>query len=231
MESIKVLGLRRNIAQRMQSANTRIPHFTYVEELDVTELERLRAELNDHAPPDRANLTILPFLMRAIVLAAREHPKVNAHFDDVEGVVHRYSPVHLGVAVQTEKGLMVPVVKNADSLDLRGCAEEVARLAAGARDSTLLLDELSGSTITVTSLGRLGGVVSTPIINAPEVAIVGVNKIVTRPAYHNGALVARAMMNVSSSFDHRIIDGSDAAEFIHHIKSLVETPARLFLTD
>ena len=231
VESIKVIGLRRNIARRMQLAKTRIPHFTYVEEIDVTELERLRAELNDHAEPDRAHLTVLPFLMRAIVRAVRDSPQVNARFDDDEFVVHRYSAVHLGVAVQTKNGLMVPVVKNADALDLRGCADEVVRLSAGARASTLRLDELGGSTITLTSLGRLGGVVSTPIINAPEVAIVGVNKIVTRPVYQDGNLVARQMMNLSSSFDHRIIDGSVAAEFIQRIKTLIETPARMFITD
>ena len=231
VESIRVIGLRRNIARRMQLAKTRIPHFTYVEEIDVTELERLRAELNDHAEPDRTNLTVLPFLMLAIVRAVRDSPQVNARFDDDEFVVHRYSAVHLGVAVQTKNGLMVPVVKNADALDLWGCADEVVRLSVGARASTLRLDELGGSTITLTSLGRLGGVVSTPIINSPEVAIVGVNKIVTRPVYQAGNLVARQMMNLSSSFDHRIIDGSVAAEFIQRIKTLIETPAHMFITD
>ena len=231
VESIKIIGLRRNIAQRMQTAKARIPHFTYVEEVDVTELERLRAELNDESAGEGNKLTVLPFLMRAIVRAVRDHPEMNARFDDDEGVVHRYKAVHLGVAVQTSAGLMVPVVRHVEARDLWNSADEVGRLSEGARAATLHLDELTGSTITLTSLGRLGGVASTPIINHPEVAVIGVNKISVRPVWRDGAFVPRQMMNLSSSFDHRVIDGADAAEFIQQIKALIETPALMFITE
>ena len=228
---VKITGLRRNIAERMKAAKRRIPHFTYVEEVDVTELERLRAQLNAATPADgdaRPKLTILPFLMRAVVLAVGDHPEVNARFDDEEGIVHQHSSVHLGIATQTARGLMVPVVKGAGDLDLWGAANEVIRLAEAARSGKIKLDELNGSTITITSLGALGGIVSTPVINAPEVAIVGVNKIATRPVYVDGVLVPRQIMNLSSSFDHRIIDGANAASFVQDIKRLLETPALLW---
>ena len=213
----------------MQIAKTRIPHFTYVEEVDVSELERLRAQLNqDHADRE-SRLTVLPFLMRAVVVAVRDFPQMNARYDDDNGVVIRHHSVHLGVATQTAKGLMVPVVKHADSIDLWESADEVARLSTAARNGKVTLEELSGSTITITSLGALGGIVSTPIINYPEVAIIGVNKILTRPVYIDGAVVPRQIMNLSSSFDHRVVDGADAAAFIQRIKALLETPALLFI--
>lgn len=231
IERVKVIGLRRNIAERMQASKRRIPHFTYVEQLDVTDLEGLREELNATRLPDQPKLSLLPFLMRAVVRTVGHHPQMNARFDDEAGVVERHRAVHLGIAVQTRRGLMVPVVKDADRLDIWSCAEEVARLSEAARAGTITLDELSGSTITITSLGALGGIVTTPVINAPEVAIVGVNKITTSPVYVDGALLPRQIMNLSSSFDHRIIDGVDAAEFIQDVKRLIETPALLFLPD
>ena len=269
IERIKIIGLRRNIAERMQLAKRRIPHFTYVEEIDVTELERLRQQLNT-SPVDRSTgptsnrgsspvgpvslvgkpvneldgdgskwtndqvggrikLTVLPFIMRAVVKAIASHPQMNARFDDDAGVLERYREVRLGIAVQTMKGLMVPVVKGMRTLDLWESAGEVARLSELARTSKIKIEDLVGSTITVTSLGTLGGIVSTPVINYPEVAVIGVNKIVERPVYIERELVPRKIMNLSSSFDHRVIDGADAAAFIQEIKRLLETPALLFL--
>jgi 2-oxoisovalerate dehydrogenase E2 component (dihydrolipoyl transacylase) len=228
---VKVTGLRRNIAERMQASKRRIPHFTYVDEVDVTELERLRRELNDAKIEDQPKLSLLPFLVRAVVVAVRRHPGMNARFDDEHGVVQRHAAVHLGIAVQTDRGLMVPVVKHAGALDVWTTASEIARLSTAARDNTVTLTELTGSTITITSLGALGGIVSTPVINAPEVAIIGVNKIVDRPVYVGDALVRRQVMNLSSSFDHRVIDGADAAAFIQTIRRLLETPALLFVPD
>ena len=229
VEHVKVIGLRRNIAERMQASKRRIPHFTYVEEVDVTALEALRAELNATRSPGQPKLTVLPFIMLAVVQTVPDHPEMNARFDDEAGVVDRHRAVHLGIAVQTRRGLMVPVVKDADRRDIWSCAAEVARLSESARAATVTLEELSGSTITITSLGALGGVVTTPVINAPEVAIIGVNKIMTRPVYVDGSLAARQYMNLSSSFDHRVVDGLDAAEFIQGIKRLLETPALLFM--
>ena len=229
IDDVRVIGLRRNIAQRMQIAKSRIPHFTYVDEVDLTELERLRAELNRQHGDDQPRLTVLPFLMRAIVVAIEDFPQMNARYDDDAGVIHRHRAVHLGVATQTAKGLMVPVVMHAEGRDLRACAVEIARLSAAARDNTITLAELSGSTITLSSLGALGGIVSTPIINYPEVAIIGVNKISTRPVYVDGTLLPRQIMNLSSSFDHRVVDGADAAAFIQRIKILLETPALIFV--
>jgi 2-oxoisovalerate dehydrogenase E2 component (dihydrolipoyl transacylase) len=228
INAIRVTGLRRNIAERMQAAKRRIPHFTYVEEVDVTELERLRAQLNAAAPDERPRLTLLPFVMRAVVRAVGDHPEMNARFDDEAGVVNQHRAVHLGIAVQTARGLMVTVVRSAGSLDLWQSADAVTRLSESARSGKIKLDELTGSTITITSLGALGGVVSTPVINAPEVAIVGINKIATRPVYVDGVLMPRQMMNLSSSFDHRIIDGVNAAEFVQDIRRLLETPALLW---
>jgi len=230
VEEVKITGLRRNIAQRIHISASRIPHFTYVEEVDVTAVERLRSELNEHkADDDRPKLTLLPFLMRAVVVAVAEHPQMNARFDDEAGVVRRDRAVHLGIAVQTPKGLMVPVVEHAERRDLWSNAEEVTRLSEAARSSKVTLAELSGSTITITSLGALGGLVTTPIINHPEVAIIGVNRIVQQPVYIDGTWVPRPTMNLSSSFDHRIIDGWDAALFIQRIKTLIESPAQLFI--
>jgi 2-oxoisovalerate dehydrogenase E2 component (dihydrolipoyl transacylase) len=231
IEDVAIIGLRRTIAERLQESARRIPHFTYVEEVDVTVVEELREHLN-HAPdrPEgRAHLTLLPFLMRAIVAAIPAHPQVNARFDDEAGVLHRYEAVHIGVATQTAAGLMVPVVRHAEALDLWQAAAEIARLAAAARAGKIALQELSGSTITITSLGALGGLASTPVINRPEVAIVGVNRILERPVVRGGRMTVRKMMNLSSSFDHRIVDGWEAAAFIQHVKGLLEQPAMLFI--
>jgi len=228
-EAVKVIGLRRKIAQKMQESKRRIPHFTYVEEVDVTELEALRAQLNAKWGATRERLTLLPLLMRAVVLAVREFPQINARFDDEAGVVTRYGAVHIGIATQTDSGLMVPVVRHAEARDLWSSAGEVARLAEAARSGKATRDELSGSTITITSLGALGGIVSTPVINHPEVAIVGVNRIAARPMIRDGAVVARQMMNLSSSFDHRVVDGVHAAEFVQALRRLLESPAMLFV--
>jgi 2-oxoisovalerate dehydrogenase E2 component (dihydrolipoyl transacylase) len=228
-EVIPVIGLRRKIAMKMQDAKRRIPHFSYVEEVDVTELEALRAALNQRYGAQRGRLTVLPFLMRAIVQAVVEHPEVNARFDDEKGVLTRHAAVHIGIAAQTEVGLMVPVVRHAETLDLWASAAEVSRLAEAARGGTVTRGELSGSTITITSLGPLGGIVTTPIINHPEVAIVGVGRIVERPAFRDGAVVARRLMNLSSSFDHRVVDGLVAAEFVQALRRTLECPALLFV--
>ncbi|MGV8806004.1 MAG: dihydrolipoamide acetyltransferase family protein [Polaromonas sp.] len=228
-ERIPVLGLRRRIAQKMQESKRHIPHFTYVEEVDVTELEALRARLNAKWGAQRGHLTLLPLLLRAVVLAVRDFPQINARFDDEAGVVTRHGAVHLGIATQTDSGLMVPVLRHAETLDLWASAAEVARLAAAARSGKATRGELSGSTLTVTSLGALGGIVSTPVINAPEVAIVGVNRIALRPMLRGGAVVARQMMNLSSSFDHRVVDGVDAAGFVQALRVTLEAPALLFI--
>jgi 2-oxoisovalerate dehydrogenase E2 component (dihydrolipoyl transacylase) len=229
VESVRIAGLRRNISARMEEAH-RIPHFTYVEEVDVTEVERLRAQLND-AHPDDPKLTVLPFLARAVVVALDGFPQLNARFRSADGVVDRHRAVHLGIATQTDNGLMVPVVEHVEALDVWECAAEIARLADAARDGSIKLAELSGSTITITSLGALGGVASTPIINAPEVAIIGVNKIVDRPVLTGGVWAPRQVMNLSSSFDHRVVDGWDAARFIQRVRQLLEAPALLFVGD
>jgi 2-oxoisovalerate dehydrogenase E2 component (dihydrolipoyl transacylase) len=228
-EKIPVIGLRRKIAQKMQEAKRHIPHFAYVEEVDVTELEALRSRLNAKLHGERPRLTLLPFLMRAVAAAVREFPQMNAHFDDTAGVVTRYGAVHIGIATQTGAGLMVPVVRQAQSLDLWTSAAEVTRVAEAARKGRATRDELTGSTITISSLGPLGGIVSTPIINAPEVAIIGVNRMVLRPMMLSGAMVPRLMMNLSSSFDHRVVDGQHAAEFIQAVRGLLESPATLFV--
>ena len=230
IDAVKIAGLRRNIANRMQESTRRIPHFTYVEELDVTDLQRLRVSLNDQFEGARPKLTVLPLLIRAVVLAVGEFPQLNARFKDDDGVVERHRAVHLGIATQTPKGLMVPVIHHAEALDLWGLAAEITRLSEAARDGTVTLSELHGSTITITSLGPLGGIVTTPVINYPEVAIIGVNKIVTRPVLDSGAWVPREIMNLSSSFDHRVIDGWDAARFIQRIKALLEAPALLWVS-
>ena len=230
VEQIRVIGLRRKIAQKMQESKRRIPHFTYVEEVDVTEVEALRARLNERHAAARGKLTLLPLLMRALVLAVREFPLVNARFDDEAGIVTRHAAVHLGIATQTDNGLMVPVVRHAEARDLWSSAREVARLAEAARSGSATRDELSGSTITITSLGALGGIVSTPVINHPEVAIVGVNRIVERPVFaRGGGIAARQTMNLSSSFDHRVVDGVDAARFIQALRGYLESPALLFV--
>ncbi|MHB8668291.1 MAG: dihydrolipoamide acetyltransferase family protein, partial [Burkholderiales bacterium] len=228
-EAVPVIGLRRKIAQKMQEAKRRIPHFTYVEEIDVTELEALRAQLNAKWGGARGRLTLLPLLARSIVLAVREFPQVNARFDDDKGMLTRYSAVHIGIATQTDGGLMVPVLRHAEARDLWSSAAEIARLAEAARTGKAAREELSGSTITITSLGALGGIVTTPVINHPEVAIVGVNRMVERPMMRGGAVVPRLMMNLSSSFDHRVVDGAVAARFVQALRALLECPATLFV--
>jgi 2-oxoisovalerate dehydrogenase E2 component (dihydrolipoyl transacylase) len=226
---VKIVGLRRKIAERMSVASVRIPHITYIEEVDVTAIEELRAKLNGEKRPGRPRLTLLPFLMRAIVRAVAEQPGFNAHFDDAAGIVNQHAGVHMGIATQTEAGLVVPVVRHAEARDLFECASEMNRLTEAARGGTAKRDELTGSTITITSLGALGGLATTPIINHPEVAIVGVNRIAVRPHWDGAAFVPRKMMNLSSSFDHRVIDGFDAARFVQRIKTLLETPALIFI--
>ncbi|MFC4311713.1 dihydrolipoamide acetyltransferase family protein [Steroidobacter flavus] len=228
-EDIPVIGLRRQIAERMQAAKRHIPHFTYVEEVDVTELEELRAHLNATRAKDQPKLTLLPFLMRALVRVLREFPQMNATYDDEAGVIHRSAPVHIGMAVQTARGLLVAVIKHAESRDLWDCASEVGQLATVTRDGKASREQLTGSTITITSLGPLGGVSATPVINRPEVAIIGPNKIVERPVVRDGQIVIRKMMNLSSSFDHRVIDGAEAAEFIQRLRSVLEQPATIFV--
>jgi 2-oxoisovalerate dehydrogenase E2 component (dihydrolipoyl transacylase) len=227
--AVPVIGMRRAIARKMQEAKRRIPHFSYVEEIDVTELEDLRAQLNKRWGETRVRLTMLPLLIRAMVVALRDFPQINARYDDEAGVVTRYGAVHVGVATQTEAGLTVPVLRHAEARDVWSLAAEIVRLAEAARSGKASRDELTGSTITISSLGALGGIVSTPVINHPEVGIVGVNRMVERPMIRNGALVARKMMNLSSSFDHRVVDGMDAAEFIQSVRALLEQPALLFV--
>jgi 2-oxoisovalerate dehydrogenase E2 component (dihydrolipoyl transacylase) len=231
VEDIKIVGLRRRIAEKMSIASSRIPHISYIEEVDVTDLEDLRAKLNAKEREGRPKLTLLPFLMRAMVRAIGEQPKLNALFDDENGIVHQHAGVHIGIATQTDTGLMVPVVQHVEARDLWDCAAELARLAEAARAGTATRDELTGSTITITSLGAMGGLATTPIINHPEVAIIGVNKIAIRPHWDGIAFVPRKMMNLSSSFDHRIIDGWDAAQLVQRIKAQLETPALIFIDD
>ena len=213
----------------MQASWTRIPHITYVEEIDVTQVEALRAQLNTRYGKERGKLTLLPLLARAIVLAIRQFPQMNARFDDEANIVTRHEGVQLGIATQSDVGLSVPVIAHAEALDLWQTAAEIARLSTAVRAGKATREELSGSTITISSLGPIGGIASTPIINHPEVAIVGVNRIIERPAFHEGHVVARKLMNLSSSFDHRIIDGMEAAEFVQAIRRLLETPALLFV--
>ncbi|KAF1010420.1 MAG: Lipoamide acyltransferase component of branched-chain alpha-keto acid dehydrogenase complex [Pseudomonas fluorescens] len=228
-EQIPVIGMRRKIAQRMQDATRRAAHFSYVEEIDVTALDELRVHLNEKHGASRGKLTLLPFIMRAMVVALRDFPQINARYDDEAQVITRLGAVHVGVATQSDVGLMVPVVRHAEARNLWSTAQEINRLANAARNGKASRDELSGSSITLTSLGALGGIVSTPVLNLPEVAIVGVNRIVERPMVIKGQIVIRKMMNLSSSFDHRVVDGMDAAQFIQAIRGLLEQPASLFL--
>ncbi|WP_223480775.1 MULTISPECIES: dihydrolipoamide acetyltransferase family protein [unclassified Pseudomonas] len=228
-EQIPVIGMRRKIAQRMQDATQRAAHFSYVEEIDVTAVEELRAHLNEKHGATRGKLTLLPFLVRALVVALRDFPQINARYDDEAQVITRLGAVHVGIATQADIGLMVPVVRHAEARSLWDNAAEISRLANAARNGKASRDELSGSSITLTSLGALGGIVSTPVLNLPEVAIVGVNKIVERPMVVKGQIVIRKMMNLSSSFDHRVVDGMDAAQFIQAVRGLLEQPATLFV--
>ena len=229
VEEIKVVGMRRRIAEKMALAKSRIPHITYIEEVDVTALEDLRAKLNAEKRGDRAKLTLLPFLMRAMVKAIADQPQLNAIFDDDAGVIHRHGGVHIGIAAQTASGLVVPVVRHVEARDIWDCASEVNRLAEAAKAGTATREELSGSTITITSLGAMGGVATTPVINYPEVAIVGVNKMMVRPVWDGTQFIPAKMMNLSSSFDHRVVDGWDAAVFVQRIKTLLENPAMIFV--
>lgn len=230
-EEIKIVGLRRRIAEKMQEAKRRIPHIAYVEEVDVTELEALRASMNAKPVEGQPKLTLLPFLIRALVRALPDFPQVNARFDDDAGVLHTSEGVHVGIATQTPGGLMVPVVRHAEAMSLSELAREITRLSVAARDGSAKREELSGSTITITSLGPLGGIATTPVINHPEVAIIGPNKIVEKPVVQGQFVSVRKVMNISSSFDHRIIDGYDAALFIQELKRLIEHPALIFMGD
>ncbi|MAS05428.1 MAG: branched-chain alpha-keto acid dehydrogenase subunit E2 [Ahrensia sp.] len=229
MEDIKVTGLRRKIAERMDAANRHIPHITIVEEVDVTALEDLRQRLNGEHAERRGKLTVLPFIMRAIVRAVSEQPALNAHFLDEDNIIRRFGAVHIGIATQTPNGLMVPVVRHAEAMGLWEAAAEIGRLAEASRSGSATREELSGSTISISSLGPLGALATTPIINRPEVAIVGINKIAIRPLWLDGEFKPRQVMNISCSFDHRVIDGWDAAVFVQKLKALLEAPAVMFV--
>ncbi len=229
VDIVKVIGLRRRIAQNMAESKRRVAHFSYVEEVDVTALEELRAALNAGSTEMKPKVTLLPFLMLGIVKAVADFPQINAHYDDEEDVIRRFGAVHLGIATQTQNGLTVPVVRHTETLGLYECAREMKRVTEAARTGVGERSEMSGSTITLTSLGPLGGIVSTPVVNRPEVAIVGVNKIVVKPVWLNNSFVPRRTMNLSSSFDHRVVDGYDAASFIQRLRALLEQPALLFI--
>ncbi|MFO1426239.1 MAG: dihydrolipoamide acetyltransferase family protein [Steroidobacteraceae bacterium] len=228
VQDIPVIGVRRLIAQRMSEAKRNIPHFAYVEEVDVTDLEALRLHLNGRLQPGQPSFSYLPFIVAALVPVLREFPQCNAHYDEARNVVRRHRAVHVGIATQTPDGLKVPVLRHAERRALRELALEIRRVSEAARNNTARRDELTGSTITVTSLGKLGGIVSTPILNAPEVAIIGINKAVERVVVRDGNMVIRRIMNLSSSFDHRFVDGFDAAAMIQALKEKLEHPATIF---
>ena len=226
---VKVVGLRRKISEQMSLSKSRIPHFSYFEEVDITELENLRLILNSTKHENQPKLTYLPFIMLALAKIMPDHPECNAHFDDEAGVVNRNAAVNLGIATQTERGLYVPVVKHVESMDIWKTAAEMQRVSGSARDGSASLDELTGSTFTITSLGKEGGLGATPIINHPEVAILGVHKAREMPVALNGAVVIRRIMNLSSAFDHRVVDGADGASLIQHLKRMLENPALIFM--
>ncbi|MEP9358697.1 dihydrolipoamide acetyltransferase family protein [Sphingomonas sp. KR3-1] len=226
-QPIKVIGMRRRIAENMAASKRQIPHFTYVDEIDVTALEAMRGDLNDNRG-QRPKLTMLPFLIVAICRALPDFPMINARYDDEAGVVTRHGRVHLGMAAQTDAGLMVPVIRDAQDKNVWQLAAEISRLAEAARTGKAKSEELSGSTLTVTSLGPLGGIATTPVINRPEVAIIGPNKIVERPVFHGDEIVRAKLMNLSISCDHRVVDGWDAASFVQAVRKLLETPVLLF---
>jgi 2-oxoisovalerate dehydrogenase E2 component (dihydrolipoyl transacylase) len=226
-EVVKVIGMRRRIAENMAASKRHIPHFSYVEEFDVTAMEAMRADLNANRG-NRPKLTMLPFLIVAICKTLPGFPMINARYDDEAGIVRRHGAVHLGMATQTDAGLMVPVIRDAQDMNVWQLASEITRLASAARNGTARSEELSGSTLTVTSLGPLGGIATTPVINRPEVAIIGPNKIVERPMFVGDAIEARKLMNLSISCDHRVVDGWDAASYVQALKKLVETPVLLF---
>ena len=226
---IQMAGLRRRIAEKMVVSNTQIPHFTYIEEIDITELEALREHLNSHRTDGQPKLTYLPFIMLSVSRALGRFPQLNAHYDDKREVITRYEAVHLGIATQTDRGLCVPVVRHAEAMDLWQAAREMRRMTESARNSSIARGDLTGSTFTVTSLGPMGGLAATPIINHPEVGILGINKAVDRAAVHKGQIAVRRIMHVSGSFDHRVVDGADGAIFIQCVKEYLEHPATIFI--
>ena len=228
-EDIKVIGLRRKIADGMMSSYSTIPHFSYFEEVDVTELEALRQHLNATRPEGAPKLTYLPFIMQALVKALAQRPECNAVYDDEAGVVTRHEAINLGIATQTDRGLYVPVVKHVEAMDIWQSAAEMVRVTQATRDGKAGVDDLTGSTFTITSLGRLGGLGATPIINKPEVGILGVHNAKDRAVVHNGHVVVRRIMNLSSSWDHRVVDGHDGASLVQLVKSYLEHPATIFM--
>ena len=229
ISEVKIVGLRRKISEQMVKSAFSIPHFSYFEEVDVTELEALRQALNASRGEDQPKLTYLPFIMLALAKIMPEHPECNGHFYDEEGVVHRHEAVNLGIATQTDRGLYVPVVKNVEAMDVWQAASDLIRVSGAARTGTASLDDLTGSTFTITSLGREGGLGATPIINHPEMAILGVHKASEMPVVRSGNIVVRRIMNLSSSFDHRVIDGADGASLVQHLKRMLEHPAMIFM--
>ena len=226
---VPVIGLRRKISESMTASYTTIPHFSYFEEVDITHLDELRVHLNSTRSEGQPKLTYLPFIMQALVKALGENPVCNALFDDEKGVVTRHDAIHLGIATQTDRGLYVPVVKHVEAQDIWQSASEMKRVSQAARDGTAGLDELAGSTFTITSLGRMGGLGATPIINKPEVGILGVHNAVDTPVVRNGQIVVRKMLRLSSSWDHRVVDGWDGAMLVQRLKSLLENPATIFM--
>jgi len=228
-EEVPVIGLRRKIAENMAESKRSIPHFSYFEEVDVTELEALRQHLNATKADDQPKLTYLPFIMLALSKIMPDHPGCNAHYDDEANIVTRHGAVHLGIATQTDRGLYVPVVKHVEAMDVWTAAAEMQRVSGAARSGSAALEDLSGSTFTITSLGRDGGLGATPIINKPEVSILGVHKANERPLVYNGRIEIRRVMNLSSSFDHRVVDGADGAALIQHLKRMLEHPATIFM--
>lgn len=228
---IPLRGVRRKIAEAMEFSKRNIPHYTYVEEVDLTDLEKLRGQLNADRKPDQPKLTLLPFLIKAMVKAVAKFPQCNSHYNQDTGIITQFDAAHIGMATNTPNGLMVPVIKHAESMNIWQYATQITELAEKARSGKATRDELTGSTITLTSLGKIGGIVSTPVINAPETCIIGNNKLIERPMVINGEITIRKMMNISGSFDHRIVDGYDGALMIQYIKSLLEVPATLFMGD
>ena len=226
---IQMVGMRRRIAEKMVVSNTQIPHFSYIEEVDITELEALREQLNDNRTDGQPKLTYLPFIMLSVSRALGRFPQLNAHYDVKREVITRFEAVHLGVATQTDRGLCVPVVRHAEAMDLWQAAREMRRITEAARNHSISRDELSDSTFTITSLGRMGGIGATPIINHPEVAILGINKAADRPAVHQGQIAIRRILHLSGSFDHRVVDGADGATFIQCVKDYLEYPATIFI--
>jgi 2-oxoisovalerate dehydrogenase E2 component (dihydrolipoyl transacylase) len=228
-EEVKIIGLRRVIAERLTESARSIPQYSYVEEVDLTRLEALRKHLNDRRPASAPPLTFLPFIVAALARVLEKFPQCNALYDSTRGVLVKHKGVHVGIATQTPQGLKVPVVRNAESRALHDLAAEIRRVSEAARANKSPREELTGSTITVTSLGKLGGIASTPMINMPEVAIIGINKAIERPVAVDGQVTIRLMMNLSSSFDHRFVDGFDAASMIQALKDLLEQPATIFI--